>query len=535
MSHSTLRESFQVNEWLSMLASHLLVAGMMVCLATSVRNLAERIVPGWQGGYVPWLALILSLEAIYSRRLVRRESDLFTSTFAYRLGEWVVIAMLIKLYLVASAGLNLFIQELLSWGEGFLANFFDAEYLFVLFIAFLIWYLSGDYASQLMEMEGDRFLLEGDVEIGIISDRSAARKSLAIRYLAIGMVMVIITALLRWDYELIWGNRPIPSYGLAYVMVYFVLGLALITLAHFSARRATWALDRILISRDLARSWLVYGLVFLSGVSLLAFLLPTGYSMGLLETLGYLLNLLYKLIQYIFYLLSLPVIFILRLLSRPTELPQLEEFMPTPQISPPPATMVEPASLPWVDLLRSIVFWAIFLAIVVYAFKIILEQNQSLLAKLRKLPGWQYLAGFWRWLVESLSRANHQLGSLVRTTLQNLGRPSLAIPKVAPPATLLSLRSLTPRQKVLYFYLAFLRRGEASGLPRQPAQTPFEYAHRLKGDLPEVDEEVDNFTGMFVEARYSQHPISPETAQLVRRHWRRILQALREWKQHQEP
>lgn len=531
MSRSSLRASFQVNEWLSMLASHLLVAGMMVCLATSVRNLAERIVPGWQGDYVPWLALILSLEAIYSRRLVRRESDLFTSTFVYRLGEWVVIAMLIKLYLVASTGLSLFFQEMLSWGEGFMVNFFDAEYLFVLFLAFLIWYLSGDYASLIMELEGDRFLLEGDVEIGILTDRTEARKSLAIRYLAIGMVMVLITAILRWDYEIIWENRPVPTYGLSYVMVYFVLGLGLITLAHFSARRATWALDRILISRDLARSWLVYGLVFLSGVSLLAFLLPTGYSMGLLETLGYLLNLIYKLIQSIFFLLSLPVIFIIRALSRSTEMPEPEEFIPEPQISPPPTTLVEPAGLPWIDLLRSIVFWAIFLAIVVYAFKIIIEQNEHLLAKLRDLPGWQYLARLWSWMIGKLSTANQQLGSLVRTTLQNLGRTTLAKPKSSPPAAFLSLRSLTPRQKVLFFYLAFLRRGEESGLPRQPAQTPYEYARRLENDLPEVDKELDTITDMFVEARYSQHPITPESARTVRRYWRSVLQALRERRQ----
>ena len=531
MSNTSLRESFQVNEWLSMLASQLLVIGMMVCLATSVRNLAQRIVPAWRGEYVPWLALILSLEAIYSRRLLRRESDLFTSTFVYRLGEWVVIAMLIKLYLAASTGLGLFLQEMLSWGQAFLTNFFDAEYLFVLFLSFIIWYLSGDYASLLMELEGDRFLLEGDVEIGIVSDRTATRKSLAMRYLAIGMVVVTITAFVRWDNELIWGNQSVLPYGLSYVMVYFFLGLALITLAHFSARRATWALDRIPLSRDMARAWLVYGLLFLAGVSLLASLLPAGYSIGLLETLGYLLNLFYKLLQYLFYLLSLPVIFIIRLLSRSTEVPQLDEFMPTPKISPPPATLVQPASLPWVDLLRSIVFWAVFLAIVVYAFKIILEQNEHLLAKLRKIPGWQYLARFWSWLVKSLSRANQQLGTFVRASLQSLWRPALTMPKVAPPPSLLSLRSLTPRQKVLFFYLAFLRRGEESGLPRQPAQTPFEYARRVEDDLPEVNEELDTITDMFVEARYSQHTITPESARLVRRYWRSVLQALRERKQ----
>jgi hypothetical protein len=102
MTRSPLREFFNTNERLTRLASHFLVAGMMVCLAIAVRNLAERIAPGWQGGYIPWMALLLSAEAQYSRRLVRRESDLYTSSLVYRLGEWVVIGLLIKLFLASS-------------------------------------------------------------------------------------------------------------------------------------------------------------------------------------------------------------------------------------------------------------------------------------------------------------------------------------------------------------------------------------------------------------------------------------------------
>ena len=533
MTRSPLRESFNTNEMLARLASHFLVAGMMICLAIAVRNLAERIVPGWQGGYIPWMALLVSAEAQYSRRLVRRESDLYTSSLVYRLGEWVVIALLIKLYLVFSSGLSLFLQEMLSWGEGFWENFFDPEYIFALFLAFIIWYLSGSFAGQLLELEGDRFLLEGDIEVGIISDRTAARRGLVLRVLLIGMLLVFITALLRWDYQNLWGDRPVPTYNLSYVMLYFLLGMALVTLAHFAARRAVWALDRIPISPEIGRFWLVYSLLFLFGVALVAFILPTGYSLGLLATLQYLVQLLSQLVYFIFYLLSLPFIYLIRLISRTTEIPQPEQPLPTPEFNPPPVTPSAPGDLPWIDLLRSIVFWAIFLGIVVYAFKVFIEQNEHLWARLRRLPGWRCLVSFWSWLAATFIRTGEQARSTIQKGLLRLSRSRARLPQPAKTG-FLKLSLLSPRQKVLFFYQAMLRRARESGLPRQPSQTPFEYAQRLEQDLPEINEDLASLTGAFVEARYSRHIISPESASQVRRYWGRIKHALR-LRRKQEP
>jgi hypothetical protein len=533
MTRSPLRESFNTNEMLARLASHFLVAGMMVCLAIAVRNLAERIAPGWQGGYIPWMALLVSAEAQYSRRLVRRESDLYTSSLVYRLGEWVVIALLIKVYLELSTGLSLFLREMLSWGEGFWANFFDPEYVFVLFLAFVIWYLSGNFAGQLLELEGDRFLLEADIEVGIISDRTAVRRGLALRVLAIGMLMIFITALLRWDYQSLWGERPVPIYGLAYVMVYFIFGLGLITLAHFASRRAVWALDRIPISPEMGRFWLAYGMLFLIGVSLLAYVLPTGYSLGLLATIQYLLTLFSQVVYFIFYLLSLPLIYLIRIVASFTEIPEPEQPLPTPEFSPPPVAATQPAGLPWLDLIRTIVFWAVFLAIVVYAFKVFIEQNEYLWERLRTLPGWRYLAAFWSWMSGVFKHMDRQVRSAIQSGLLRYSR-SGGEKHPRQDAGFLKIRLLSPRQKVLFFYLSLLRRGQENGLPRQPSQTPFEYAQRLEKDLPEVGDELQSLTGAFVEARYSRHAISTDSAKLVRHYWGRIKHALRT-RQKQKP
>jgi hypothetical protein len=429
MARSPLRETFQIHEKFGLIASHLLVSLMMVCFAISLQHLAQRIVTGWQGGYIPWLALLVSLEAQYSRREVRRESDLITSRLVYRLIEWVVIALFVKAILYASDGIGQLWADLPLWQEDFLTYFFDGEYVFALLLSFMVWAISGGFSGQLLKLEGDKFLLEMDVEMGLMSDRSAVRRQLAGRIFSIGMVMILFSALVRWDYQAVWGDRPVATYNLSYVMLYFLFGFALITLTHFAARRAVWALERTPLSRNLSRQWLAYSSIFLVGVTLLAFILPTGYSMGLLATLAFLFNLLLGLISFLFYLLSLPFIYLLNLFFNLTNIPEQMERPVRPEINPlepPPGGL---GAMPWWEVVRSIFFWALFLAVSGYALIIFIRQNQSLVGRLRAIPGWKYLAAFWEWLSSGFARAKRQGRRVFQNVLVRLRVPKdTAIP-----------------------------------------------------------------------------------------------------------
>jgi hypothetical protein len=81
---------------------------------------------------------------------------------------------------------------------------------------------------------------------------------------------------------------------------------------------------------------------------------------------------------------------------------------------------------------------------------------------------------------------------------------------------------LNPRQKVLFFYLAMIRRGSESGVPRRPDQTPSEYSSILEEKVSDVSPEVDGLTEAFSEARYSQHPVEEARAGQVKTYWERI-------------
>ena len=93
-------------------------------------------------------------------------------------------------------------------------------------------------------------------------------------------------------------------------------------------------------------------------------------------------------------------------------------------------------------------------------------------------------------------------------------------------------RRLPPRERVRFFYLALVRKGKDAGLPRRPYQTPNEYAASLQQNLPEVDEDLNPLTEAFIEARYSDHPVSETQAGLARRSWEHLRRMLQQHTHH---
>ncbi len=77
-----------------------------------------------------------------------------------------------------------------------------------------------------------------------------------------------------------------------------------------------------------------------------------------------------------------------------------------------------------------------------------------------------------------------------------------------------------PRGQVRYHYRQTLRRAKQAGVPRQPPQTPQEYAGYLQDRLIEPAQpsptdsrqDVDRLRAAYEEARFSLHPISPDVA-----------------------
>ena len=209
----------------------------------------------------------------------------------------------------------------------------------------------------------------------------------------------------------------------------------------------------------------------------LAFVLPTGYSGGLLRLIG---ELLYWVALALSYLVSLLVFllggllsFIISLLFRggrpseqgPTELPRFE---------PPPIAPHEPGVTPeWVLLMRSILFWALLLAGVIYVLRTYLRDHPELgqgLSRLRPVQGLRALWALFRgWLARWQKAVRENLPRLLprRPALRAATRPLLPW---------LRLRSLSAGERVQFYFWRLLERTGELGLPRnrprRPANTP---------------------------------------------------------------
>ncbi len=524
-----LRETFRFNERVTGIAGHAIVAAMMYCASISVMQVVQRLLPGWQGGYLPWLCLIVSLEAMYTQHRIRRPTELERSVLAYRAIEIVVILIGIKAFFYLWRGVDQLWIDLPLWRENFIENFFEAEYLFAIMVTLVIWIISGQFAEDLVNLEGDEILLTSESLEGLVSNRGGTRAQLSTRVLSIGAVMVILTALVRLDYQVLWGKRPVVEASSVNVIVYFFLGLALLSLTQFAAQRAAWAWERIPINREIAQRWILYSLIFLLGVSLIALILPTEYSLGFLPTISYLISLVLTILYALMMILLLPLMLLLSLFSRLFRTNTASSSTPidferiVPSIEP-----ITVGSSAWWEFLKSLVFWGVFLGVIVYAIYQYLHQNQELLLKLRRMRGITWMVQLWRWIMERIRIGAEKIPNLVQAGLERvragqrrgLGRGGWRF---------VNPRNLAPRQRVLFYYLALVRRGSDVGIPRQPSQTPSEYAHTLSADIPQLNEDIDSLTESFLEARYSQHEVTEGQASVVRRYWDRIRRAIREW------
>jgi hypothetical protein len=318
------------------------------------------------------------------------------------------------------------------------------------------------------------------------------------------------------------------SGGEAAALLYFVLGLALLSLSRLMSLQTRWNRQRIPVSSDnLTRQWGKYSLFFLLILAMFVSLLPSGDSLGLFSLLGsvvgFLISILFFIGQLVFLLISL--LFSLPLLLLQGNAPLTERLPPIPPLpTPPPETTLPPTNTALWALIKSIFLWGSLIAIIIFALIHFMRQHEGIRAALRqsRVTNWLILA--WEWLRRNADRARSGLSQAIGDGWQSIVS-RLEGKRILPRPDFISLRSLDPRRRIYFFYLAMIRRGGEQGLTRQASQTPSEYAVTLEKALPLASDDIDSITEAFVEARYSRQEVESMKAELVKETWRRIRRA----------
>jgi hypothetical protein len=519
-----LVESLRINERLSILVSHLLVALMLTSFSIAIVQVGNRFMPGWDGGYLPWVAFIVTIEAMYSKRATRNLALLSRDWVTYRGAEMILLLVGLKALLYAIRDPSQLWSDIARWPEEFLSTFFTGEYLFASLFVLAIWVFGSTFAEDLAELEGDELLLENELPAAITTDRRVIRQQLVDRVILTGALLVILTALVRFDLLADFGFNPAVRAGVLHVLAYFLFALIFLSQTQFGILRTSWAIERTPLGKNLGTRWLSYSLLFLLLLSALAWILPTRYTLGLLSIIQYVFGLIMFGIVTIWGWGMLLLASLLSLIGFRSMNPQQEEGGPQlPNL--PPITPSEVTPIPWLEALKSVLFWIVLLGLIAFSIHQYISQNPELLVKLRGLPMASWLRRAWLWLRSWLVGVNQAVSTAVSAGIRRLRRPE----RIGMPAgwEYINFRRLTPRQRVVFFYLALIRRGGEQGFARHAGQTPYEYQETLRAALEGGEEDLAGLTDAFVEARYSQHSVTSEQAGRVKRWWDGIRKRLR--------
>jgi hypothetical protein len=271
----------------------------------------------------------------------------------------------------------------------------------------------------------------------------------------------------------------------------------------------------------------VYSLIFLLILGLIVGILPAGDSIGFFSLVFLAFGFLFRVLLFIIQLIAalILLLFSIPFLVFGKTPPEIANSEP-PAIPPlPTGSPLPPVSNEIFIIIRSIILWGVLIFVVLFALLQFFKQHGGIVAALRssRITNWLLLA--WQWLYRNVEKTRGDLSRLVAAGWQSMASRREGKP-ILPPLRLVLPRSLDPRRQIYFYYLAMIRRGGEQGIPRQPSQTPAEYAAHLEKELPDASQDIDSITDAFIEARYSRREMDSQKANWVKEIWGRIRRAL---------
>jgi len=504
-------------------ASRLIFVIMMTCVGVALAQVVGRFMPGSSAALLPVWCGFLALEGQYSHHRSRMLSG--RGRWLYHFSEWVFLIVILKAVQYAYQP-GRFAQDFAAWNT-VLESVFTTGFFLLIIVTALVWYFSLAFSIDMHNLHLDRADMEIENFELIERGRRAVREQMLERILIAGAFVVLAAIIVRTDLPGDLGARPALQAPVINVIVYFVLMLLMISMTQFDALRSVWAFHKTPIIPGLGGTWLRYGAIFLAVIGLLAFLLPTRFTLGFLEALNVAITWAGQAIYVLFAVTLLPFLLLIQrvmsLFGVQTDVVQMPETIRPPDLPVAPGGS-EP--LPWFEALKAVLFWMLLVGGTGFLVVYFLKSNAALWSTLTAFPLFRWLQKVLGGLTGWLAVVRDRTGAWAEAARErSAARRRLLAAKRE--LRRVSFADLPPREKVLFFYLNLLERGEAHGLRRKPAQTPGQYTRALQNSLPEVDEELNELTGAFLEARYSRHEIGEEKAGSAQSLWKRVLGALR--------
>lgn len=524
----------------SRLAAPLMIATLVTALLLGpivlVRLLAPE--PAWR--FLPPVVFLIALESVYTTRWLQHPDRRQLNGPLYRLAEITVIATLLRLLTWA---LGDGVPGWETWRTYYLSPlaFFDAVYTGYLAAGVIAWERGSTFGGLF-----DRLALS-DVEVAFYSlpateqsargddrpidrERPAVFAALARSWLQGGFVLAILAALTTVDLPSLVESDTIRNVGrlglqpdmLLALLVYFLLGLWMLSYGRLIMMQARWASDGVQAGKEMASKWLRSSLALILGAALVAAFLPIGSTFAISLVLSAIVQLAIVFMQFLFLLFALIPVFLLSLLGLAAPGGEGVEPAPAAPMAPEPATatpMDETAAL-----ILGGLFWFVVAAVAVVSLIFFVRERGYPLQSASVRSWWRIFIGWLRKLWQGASGRAAALSRAVRVRLPARKKEG---EEGRLPWRFIRPGQLPPRERVRYFYLSVVRRAGEKGVARGKSETPAEYASDLKDEWPGAEGDIEALTGAFLEARYSRRDFEEEDVNPVKRAWKEVRATVR--------
>ena len=485
------------------LINFLLVSGMLSCLAFITNQFIGILYDDWAVAGLPVLTFLIAFESLLVLYLQTRVARSKPNPFLATAAEWILILLVSKLFLILQPDAGNIWQTVLSWQNDFFQEVFDVQFGLLIFFIFIVWGLTRFFSEPLYQLEEDQELMEQE-KLGVtFNDRQEARRNLMGLVFFLGFIMLGMTVVLKGDIQLIPFIKTPTRTFLIILMIYFALAFVFMALNQYAILKARWYFNDIQVNTDLSKRWLLYTVIFIMIVILLTVFLPTDFSLGFLPIVQMIFNVIIYIFGIIQFLFLFPVSFILSIFTSLLGTQESEQTLqPTlPEFTPETTQMTGP--LPWWDLVKSILFWVIFIALIVLAIRSTIRNHQGLKAFFDQIQVKAWWKNFWKWVKRGFKKVGQVTTQTVQKGIRSV-RQFFADREVKLPKLTDLIKRLPPRQAMILTYLDWVRWNKKNGLPRQSTQTPLEYATTLNRKWPGLAGSLTQFTANFITARYSR-------------------------------
>jgi len=491
------------------IANIILIGLMVTAFAFTVMQLIKFFLPDWKGGYIPIIGFLMAVEAILSHRVITEIVAFSKEWLLHIFFEWILILLFIKIVIYLTGSLSQFLQELSLLGNNFFKHFFTTEYTIAIVCTCLFWFIAIFLSDSIRQLEEDKDLMDQEKLGFTINDRTSARKRLITSFFSIGSVQLFITALLNNDFAGLPKTNTSTRQFIMALVIYFLFGFMLLALNQYNLQKARWYLSDIPVSDNVPKQWLKYSIAILSLVTLIVVFLPTSFILGIFPLFRYLGNLLVYLFQLVQALLLIPLMALMKLFSNEpsSEITQepIEQRFPIE-----PLEQVIPkfiAEVPWWSLVRSTLFWLVFVLLIYFSITFFLKQNREWLIKLKLISLKNWFDNLWLIIKNLYHKTKKESKIIIDSGFERI-RLLFIKAKEQFPTKPNFLWSLPPRIGTILRYIEVINWLSKNNFPTRSTYTPSEFARQFIEVFPQLSQNITSITDLFIKARYTKSSIS---------------------------